>query len=301
MTPAPDLQPGLEAIRTAIVGAFPALAGCEPRLLTAGWHSVAADVDDRLIFKFPRHEAAERALRREARLLARVRPMLTLPVPDLTLHAGPPLFSRHEKLEGEHLLAADYARLPEAARERLAADLARFYAELHGIAVEEMAAAGAEPVAAWGEPADVLERAWPALPTELRAFAERAVAAWSRLPADPCGTIYGFFDGHGWNMAFDHAHLRLNGIYDFADSGLGPLHQEFIYSNFISPDLTVRIVASYQALTGRALDRHRIATLTAAHRVWELAEAVGAPGACPQHVSTAMVLSLAAWAASEGL
>src|SRR5919106_64050 len=62
----------------------------------------------------------------------------------------------------------------------------------------------------------------------------------------PYGTTYGFFDGHGWNMAFDHTTNRLNGVYDFADSGFGPLHQEFIYTNLIARDLTARIVAEYE-------------------------------------------------------
>jgi hypothetical protein len=71
-------------------------------------------------------------------------------------------------------------------------------------------------------------------------------------------------------MAFDHERQQLNGIYDFADSGLGPLHQEFIYSNLISPDLTVRIVAAYACRTGRMLDRRRINILTGFHRLSEL-------------------------------
>jgi hypothetical protein len=84
--------------------------------------------------------------------------------------------------------------------------------------------------------------------------------------------VYGFFDGHGWNMAFDFDTLRLNGIYDFADSGLGSRHQEFIYTNLISPDLTERVVRAYETCTGLALDRRRIAILTGAHRLSEVAE-----------------------------
>ncbi len=78
---------------------------------------------------------------------------------------------------------------------------------------------------------------------------------FERLPPDPHGQTYGFFDGHGWNMAFDRVRGRLNGIYDFADSGFGPVHQEFIYSNFISPDLTERIAAAYEKASGRTLDK----------------------------------------------
>jgi hypothetical protein len=120
-------------------------------------------------------------------------------------------------------------------------------------------------------------------------LAERTVAAWQDLPPDPDGTVYGFFDGHGWNMAFDHHRQQLNGIYDFAGSGFGDLHQEFIYTSFIAPDLTARIITAYEALTGRALDRQRIALLTGVHRLAELADD-------PVHLP-AMIRHVADWSA----
>src|SRR5690606_3375785 len=149
------------------------------------WDCVAVDVDDRLIFKFPRHEAAERALVTEASLLAVIRPAVTMPVPDLTLHPGPPPFSRHAKLKGEHLLTRHYERLPEDSRRRLAAEMALFFAELHALDAGAMEEAGAGPIRAWLPPDDILRRVWPVLPSDLRAYAERTVAAWQRLPPDP--------------------------------------------------------------------------------------------------------------------
>jgi Phosphotransferase enzyme family len=213
-------------------------------------------------------------------------------VPDLTLYPGPPLFSRHVKLKGEHLLTRQYELLPVDSRQRLATDMALFYAELHRLAARDMEAAGAGPIRPWLEPEDIFRRSWPLLPSGLRRYADRTIAAWQQLPPDPCGTTYGFFDGHGWNMAFDHASNRLNGIYDFADSGFGPLHQEFIYSNWIAPDLTARIVAEYEALTGLALDRQRIDLLSGALRLSELAELADDP----EDVVT-MVQTVADWAA----
>src|SRR5690606_35857560 len=153
------------------------------------------------------------------------------------------------KIEGEHLLAVDYTRLPEAARDRLAADLAGFYAEVHSLEIGRITDAGGRAIAPW-QPIDAIRaRAFSPLPTDLRPTAVAALDAFEQLPPDPYGIAYGFFDGHGWNMAFDHSRQRLNGIYDFADSGIGPLHQDFIYSNFISRDLTSRIVAAYKVLT----------------------------------------------------
>lgn len=193
---------------------------------------------------------------------------------------------------GEHLLTAQYELLPVEPRQRLAADMALFYAQLHDLDAGDMETAGAGPIEPWLPPEEVIRKVRPVLPSRIRAYADHTIAAWRQLPPDPYGTTYGFFDGHGWNMAFDHAAKRLNGIYDFGDSGFGPLHQEFIYTNFIGRDLTARIVAEYEALSGLALDRERIDLLSGVLRLSELAELADDP----VHVA-AMVQFVADWAA----
>ncbi|WP_416065800.1 phosphotransferase family protein [Rhizobium sp. ZK1] len=281
-------------LRSLITTTFPELTGSVFKLATKGWDSVAVDVDDRLIFKFPLNPHAERALVREAAFLGVIRPSLTMAVPDMRIHDGPPVFSSHSKLRGEHLMTEDYEALPEAARQRLGDDLARFYAELHDLDADRMRALGAGPILPWQSPETVMDKVLPLLPSELISYAETVIPDFQSLPPDPHGITFGFFDGHGWNMAFDHGQGRLNGVYDFADSGFGPLHQEFIYSNFISPDLTARIVSAYQTLTGRQLDRRRIAILTGFHRLSELAELADDPAYIGSKID-----SVAAWAAAS--
>ncbi|MBB3353873.1 aminoglycoside phosphotransferase (APT) family kinase protein [Rhizobium sp. BK049] len=278
--------------RSVVTSVFPELTGSVFKLAAKDWDSIAIDVDDTLIFKFPRHIGAERALVKEAALLDVVRPSLSMAVPDMRIHDGPPIFSSHAKLEGEHLIAEDYDALREGDRQRLADDLARFYAELHALDADLLRAAGAGAIQPWQSPEAVRTKALPLLPPDIKGFAERVVSDFEALPPDPFGSVFGFFDGHGWNMAFDHGHGKLNGIYDFADSGFGPLHQEFIYSNFISPDLTARIVSGYEMLTGRRLDRRRIAVLTGFHRLSELAELADDPANVEQ-----MIRNAATWAA----
>jgi Ser/Thr protein kinase RdoA (MazF antagonist) len=283
-------EPNLAVLRKAIVRAFPDLAEAVIRPLAEGWHSQALEADGRLVFKFPKDEAARTALRREAALLAVIGPRVAMTVPALSVHEGPPVFSSHEMIKGGHLLTDDYARLPDRARGRLGEVLGRFYAELHRLDMDLMRAAGAAPIGPWLALDAVRARALPLLSPELRQRAEQAITAYARLPPDPHGTTYGFFDGHGWNMAFDHERGVLNGVYDFADSGFGPVHQDFIYSSMISPDLTERIVATYERQTGRQLDRERIAILTGYHRLWELAEVADVP----DHVPT-MMRAATAW------
>lgn len=283
----------LDTLKATILDRFPDLAASRFSLLTQGWDSIAVDVDDRLIFKFPRNAIAEKSLIREVSLLNVIRPAVAMPVPDIRLIDAPRTFSLHQKLKGSYLETPHYARLPKEAREDLALRLARFYVDLHGLDMATMRAAGAGPVEAWSKPGEVRDKVLPLLSGDLKILAEKIIASWADLPPDPYGTTYGFFDGHGWNMAFDHETGRLSGVYDFADSGFGPLHRDFIYSNFISTDLTKRIISNYEALSGCALERKRIEVLTGAHRLWELAEAVDDPPQIPF-----MIDHFAYWAAA---
>jgi hypothetical protein len=212
-------------------------------------------------------------------------------VPDMTLFETPQVFSRHTKLPGDHLTPQTYAAMSEPGRGRMGDELARFYAELHALDDAELAAQGAGSIGPWLGPDEIAAAAIPLLPKGLRKRAEAAVTAYAGLPPDPHNATYGFFDGHGWNMAFDAAAERLNGVYDFGDSGFGALHQEFVYSNLTAFDLTDRIVSGYEAMTGRPLDRGRIDLLTAIHGLSELAE-----GAADPAVTRAGVARFARWA-----
>lgn len=107
----------LEEYRRAIVAACPELVDATFAILASGWHSTAVEVGGRWVFKFPRGAEAEAALLREAAVLRLVRPAVSLPVPAPQVFAGPPLFSRHEKLPGGYLLGEDYRRLDEPARQ----------------------------------------------------------------------------------------------------------------------------------------------------------------------------------------
>lgn len=280
--------------RDAIVRAFPELEDASFRPLAMGWHSLAIDVDDRLIFKFPRGEEAERALRREARILSAVRPHISMPVPNLELIEDPMPFSRHTKIEGDHLVSEQYEKLPAIARERLAEALALFYAQLHDLDPEAMRNAGATAILPWQSLGDIRSKALPLVPAEHRSLCESTIDAYEAMAPDPLGTTYGFFDGHGWNMAFDHARQRINGVYDFADSGFGPLHQDFIHSAFISPELPRMIADRYARLTGKPIDHERIGTLIGMHRLSELAELADDP----RHVEM-MRDSVASWASKR--
>jgi aminoglycoside phosphotransferase (APT) family kinase protein len=267
----------LASFRAVIAERFPELGDAPLTLLSGGWDCVAVDAGGRWLFKLPRNAAAAARLRKEVRLLEVIRPRVGMAVPQMHI-SDAPLFSWHIPIRGAHLLSADYNALSDAARAELAGAVAGFYADLHAIDLDLMATTGAEPVPAWPSGDRLRETALPFTPDMLKEQAGALTRHWDRLGPDPHGNVYGHFDGHGWNMAFDHTAQRLNGVYDFGDSGIGPLHQEFIYTNFISPDLTARIIRAYEARTGKAIDRRRVDVLTGVHRLMEVAGAAKTQG-----------------------
>jgi aminoglycoside phosphotransferase (APT) family kinase protein len=161
-----------------------------------------------------------------------------------------------------------YDVLSMAQRDAMAETLAAFYAALHAIPVELAQAAGAEPNPGWPPAAEIMQLVERTLPPALHGWARAVLVAYDAIP--PSETTFCYYDGHGWNMAFDHARGVLNGVYDFADAGLGPRAKDLCYSSFISADLTERLAAAYERATGAAIDRRQVALHTAVQRLAEL-------------------------------
>ena len=270
-----------EEFRQAVLDVYPELAAGRFSIAGKGWHSLAIDVDDRLIFKFPDGDEAVQAVRREVSLLRAIRASLSMGVPDMTLHEGPPPFTVHPKLRGETMPAERNATLSEAAKARLGDDLGRFFAQMHGLDRETMRAAGALPVEIWRSDDAVMERTFSVLPAETLDRAIAALRDYRALPPDPLGEVFGFFDAHGWNMAYDVEADRLAGMFDFADAGFGPPHRDFVQPSLIDPGLTLRAIGAYERLTARTIDRRRVFLLTATQRMSELANMIETGGDVP--------------------
>ncbi|MDB5538829.1 MAG: phosphotransferase enzyme family protein, partial [Devosia sp.] len=177
--------------RALVIGTLPQFAGGIFVPLTGGWDSVALECDG-WIFKFARNERAEARLRREAALLAFLKPRVTMQLPQMVLHEGPVPFSRHLKIPGSSLESAQYAELDEGRRNALAMRMAQFYAELHALPLPRMQQVGAVGVDPWMAPGDILAGAGPKLPRGYKGFLERTVAAYRKLSISGDELVYGY-------------------------------------------------------------------------------------------------------------
>jgi hypothetical protein len=259
--------------RAHVIGTLPQFAGAQFHVLSQGWDSLALECDG-WIFKFPRTREAEVRLRREVAILAFLKPRVTMPLPHMVLNDGPVPFSQHLKIAGDSLESDDYAKLDEGRRNALATRMAQLYAELHVLPLNRMQQVGATGVDPWMAPDEIIAGAGPKLPRGYKGFLTRTVAAYRKLSISGDELVFGYFDGHGWNMAFDHVTGMLNGVYDFADSGFGSRHRDLSYSNWISADLTLRIISRYEEFSRVAVNRDLVMLYTSALRLAELAEGV---------------------------
>ncbi|ODT17063.1 MAG: hypothetical protein ABS35_26700 [Kaistia sp. SCN 65-12] len=258
-------------LRALVIGTLPQFAGGNFVSLTEGWDSVALECDG-WIFKFARHAEAEARLRREVALLAFLKPRVTMPLPQMVLHEGPVPFSQHLKLPGSSLEKPQYLELDEGRRNALATRMAQLYAELHALPLNRMQAIGAVGVDPWMSPDEIIAWTEDRLPRGYKGFMKRTMSAYRKLTIAGDELVYGYFDGHGWNMAFDHETGMLNGVFDFADSGFGSRHRDLSYSNWISADLTLRIIDRYEELARIKVNRDLVMLYSSALRLAELAE-----------------------------
>ncbi len=218
MSPFPDVT----AARAAIASFFPELAGLEVAPLGAGTDHRAFEVGGRLVFRFPRPEAADRLLV-EARFSTWLAARLPLPLPRYRYLAPPSAaytlpFGGYEKLPGTPGLERDGAP-------KVGAPLGDLLRALHGLDTAEAQRHGLRPdedpaLAAWS--AEALE--------ELRLLRERglveegAAAAWGAYLAAPPAAEVAPQVIHG-DFASEHVLLdesgRPTGVIDWSDAALG--------------------------------------------------------------------------------
>ncbi|MGL4668710.1 MAG: phosphotransferase [Saezia sp.] len=216
---------------------------------------------------------------KETALLPIISARIKMHVPEIQLHQeshNAPLFLFYKKIPGEPLKTETYLALSESEKKKLAKKLAQFYLQLHCLNPEELQAAGVSAIHPWQQPNEIDANKLLILNNELREVYYKIIEDYNVLSPDPYDTTFGFFSEVGKHMAFDHSKKVLHGIYNFSDSGFAPLHQEFIYTNFTHPELTEYVIQAYETLSGRSIDRQRVATLTSYSYLSQISEALEA-------------------------
>ncbi len=186
------------------------------------------------VIRVARHAEAAAALQREACVIGRIAPMLTLPVPVLTLHtpAGCPPFTVHRYVEGEALTRSVWEGMPPAGRRAAAAGLAGFMRALHSLPASVAEGCGVDRLDGTATAARLRRDIGSSLTGLLddatfgrlvEALEAWAIPGWERPPALLHADMS---PGH---VLHDPQTGSLTGIIDFGDIVLGDPARDFIF------------------------------------------------------------------------
>jgi aminoglycoside phosphotransferase (APT) family kinase protein len=239
-----EVQVSGELARSLIEAQFPWLAPARVEPFGAGWDNTAFLVNEALVFRFPRRQAAVPLLEAEARLLPALAPRLPLAVP-VPVFAGTPSeaypwpFAGYSFLPGRTACTAD---LTEDQRRAAAEPLARFLATLHAIPAEQAVALGAGPdpiarldiVSRLPRARELLDRLTGlGLVADPRPFAAILDSAPAAAPPRADTLVHG--DLYAAQLLVDGDN-RLTGVIDWGDIHLGdPAADLTIACTFLPP------------------------------------------------------------------
>lgn len=189
-------------------------------MVRAGWDNVVLDVNNGLIFRFPRFKGAQEKLKREIRLLSILHERLPVPIPHYEYVA--PSFGGYRKIVGRPTSRGSYRR---AWNHNLARDLANFQRELHTTKIGRLMS-GIFPV--WDQKRRIRKirtearaKGYKFLDAETRrlseVFFQKGLATFDNVEYDPA-FVHGDLTDN--NILIDPKTGKLAGVLDWNDSAI---------------------------------------------------------------------------------
>jgi aminoglycoside 2''-phosphotransferase len=245
-----------------IRASFPTLTLDSVRYNPDGLANAVVIVNDELVFRFPKDEAARAALVREAKALDLVRRYVLTPVPHFEHQADD--FVMYRLIRGEPLYRDGILRQDERVQEQYAEQLALFLRQLHAIPHDEVVQALGEPVER--EPGYWLERyqdaqrhLYPLLWADQRHWIDDlfAPALDGSLDMSHVTPALIHDDLAAYHILHNPAERRIAGVLDFGMAHLGDPAADFALIISTYGESFLKRMSRYDPAIDDALDRAR--------------------------------------------
>lgn len=224
-------------------------------VLDVGCDNFAVDFGD-IIVRLPSDDEALQALKFESTVCRHINvPSLQTPKTKVIDAEYP--FSWHRKIPGGYFLTKDYESLNSAQKDKIAGQIAEFLMVFHPLSMDKMRSVGGDNLPDYVSLSHMRDNA-QIIPDDLKNHFEHFMQAYEKLSVPEADRVFGYFDAHGWNMAFNQETGELVGIYDFADAGFGDVHQDFHPLNTIAQDLVKDVIRKYEELSSRTIDISKV-------------------------------------------
>ncbi|MEQ5837730.1 cupin-like domain-containing protein [Marinobacter sp. NFXS9] len=243
-----------EAVRTTYEAAFPGENASSVTFHPNTHESIVAEVNEEFIVKFPRPSRGVSGIAAEKAITGMIRERVELPIPDLEIHNTPVPLARYKKLPGAMFSRKHYDAMSDLSKDQLAEQLSNFLFQLHSIPTAEIS--GHIPLSpSWVISCDQIEEFLGSNTDHvISSLVTEVVKNQRALQVPDANLVFGHFDLHGSNVLVDDRHQSVTGIIDFGNCKIGDLHQDISVMNLSSPDLTYRMITTYEKLSGRRIN-----------------------------------------------
>lgn len=218
--------------------------------------SVVAEINGDYIVKLPKPHRGVNGVKAEQKITDFLAGKVSIPIPSVSVHGEPVVLARYRKLSGDTFDKNHYAKLSGENKNKVAAQLATFIADLHAIPSSVIQGAKLELAPSWELKPGLIEEQLSVSDDEvIKALLPEVLRNQRALEVPQSNVVFGHFDLHGGNLLFDKEHAHVTGVIDFGNCKLGDLHQDLSTMNLSSPELTVRIIEKYEQLTNKKVNR----------------------------------------------
>ena len=233
-----------------------------------GWDSVVINIDNHIIAKIPRDQQSAVDIIKEHTILTIIHPHIkSLSIPQSTLVTTPTTFTYHPTIRGGKLGSKIYNQLPKEIQHSIATDFATFITELHNIPTSKFS--GVESM----EPYLIAISDELLLPyvndfssSEI-ALIKSIYSKYLQFKKEGSLRVFGHFDIHSANVAFDIELGKLIGVFDFGDARIDDVHLEFAPISWISFELVMNVVMLYNKMNKGSINWERVLTEIVVSRV----------------------------------
>ncbi|MGN7472381.1 phosphotransferase family protein [Brevibacillus sp. SAFN-007a] len=226
----------LEPLRKLLQERYPELRNETFRTDDTGWSNFVVIVGERMIFRFPKTEAAKATLSRETQILPQLGSMVPVAIPQFLYFSAPSdsiQYVGYPMISGKPLSREEMSELSGQERESVAEAIGGFLSGLHAYPLEKSfdkpMDAGLTRLFYENVLARIERKAFGLMPVELQRWTRQTFHSFLANP--------GYFlfkptllhnDLKPEHLLYDFAQRQLNGIIDFGAIGVGDPAYDFV-------------------------------------------------------------------------
>jgi aminoglycoside phosphotransferase (APT) family kinase protein len=247
----------VQQYKSKLASDFPKLNIESVKVIGIGWHHVAIEVNENIVFRLPREvhvKDLSSTVHYETEILRQLKDKLPIVIPDPRYMSPDGSYFGYPKLNGE-ILENIITEFTDSDRQQLVKDWVAIASAIHTeISVEEARRLGVPDFD--GFDTTMAEKVFHlnGIDQEIVSFAQSMIQGVKSLDKDAQNWVFIHNDLQFHNLLADPISKRISGIIDWTDVCVAPMAREFAIGELMQRNLLSLAVDLYKKKTGIQID-----------------------------------------------